>query len=79
MSKRKRSEKIAAAAAWTDFEQAFFEAAPPDEPEPPAEPLRFEDPASPASGRRLPPQSLLAIVLAIVTVLIGLTAVVFAR
>ena len=31
------------AGEWTDLEQAFFDAAPPDEPEAPSEPARFDD------------------------------------
>ena len=42
--------------AWTDLEQTFFESAPPDEPQPSAEPEQFDDliPAgalSPPDGR----------------------------
>ncbi len=29
--------------AWSELEHAFFAAAPPDDPEPPAEPMRFDD------------------------------------
>ena len=29
--------------AWSELEQAFFAAAPPDDPEPAAEPMRFDD------------------------------------
>jgi hypothetical protein len=52
-SKKKRSRGIQRNApastregdptAWSDLEQAFFDAAPPDEPEPAAELERFED------------------------------------
>jgi hypothetical protein len=79
MSKRKRSQKVAAAAVWSDFELAFFAAAPPDEPQPSVEPVRFEEPGWPAPRRRAPVQQWVTIALAIVTVLIGLSAVVFAR
>jgi len=36
--------------AWTDLEQTFFESAPPDEPQPSAEPEQFDDliPAAPS-------------------------------
>jgi hypothetical protein len=37
------SEVAGAKAEWSDLEQAFFDAAPPDEPEPAAELERFED------------------------------------
>jgi len=38
--------------AFSDLEQAFFDAAPPDEPAPPAEPERFDDVlAVPPRGR----------------------------
>jgi hypothetical protein len=44
MSKRKRSRKVATVAtAWSDVEEAFFAAAPPDDPAPGPEPLRFDD------------------------------------
>ena len=44
--------------AWTDLEQTFFESAPPDEPQPSAEPEQFDDliPAAPLTrpgGREL--------------------------
>ena len=61
MSKRKRSRRTkrnetaqvrrADEAAWSDLEQAFFAAAPPDEPGPPAEPVRFDDLISAAPRR----------------------------
>ena len=34
--------------AWSELEHAFFAAAPPDDPEPAAEPLRFDDDTTPA-------------------------------
>jgi hypothetical protein len=42
-------------AAWNDFDHAFFASAPPDIPEPPPEPMRFDDldpipPVRPATG-----------------------------
>ena len=40
--------------AWSELEHAFFAAAPPDDPEPPAEPLRFDDDAMPGPSRRPP-------------------------
>jgi hypothetical protein len=44
MSKRKRSRKVATVATeWSDVEEAFFAAAPPDEPAPAPEALRFDD------------------------------------
>jgi hypothetical protein len=45
MSKKKRALKVkhSEMTAWSDLEQAFFESAPSDEPQPPAEALSFED------------------------------------
>ncbi len=37
---------------WTDLEQAFFDAAPPDEPEAPAEPAHFDDLLAAGPARR---------------------------
>jgi len=76
-----RSQRSAAPGWWNDLEQAFFASAPPDEPPPPAEPLRFDDLSQvtpPRRHGRLMNQHLIAIVLASVTLLIVLTAVVFA-
>jgi ferric-dicitrate binding protein FerR (iron transport regulator) len=49
--KRSRANRIEAGrssgqlggATWSDLDREFFEAAPPDDPEPPAEPPRFDD------------------------------------
>ena len=54
MSKRKRSQKVVAVAAWSDLEQAFFAAAPPDEPEAPAQLADMDEPAAPTCARRSP-------------------------
>lgn len=45
MSRKRRPSQLnpSYVADWNDLEQAFFESAPPDEPEPPAEPARFDD------------------------------------
>jgi hypothetical protein len=40
--------------AWSELEQAFFAAAPPDDPEPAAEPMRFDDDTTPAAARVRP-------------------------
>jgi hypothetical protein len=48
---------------WSELEQAFFDAAPPDEPGPTAEPERFDDlpaPAQPDAGSLAPLRRLLA-------------------
>jgi hypothetical protein len=58
--KRSRNKTMEAAqsptkpdgAAWSDLEQAFFESAPPDDPEPPGEALRFDDLDSAAHPER---------------------------
>jgi hypothetical protein len=57
MSKRKSSRKVATVApAWSDLEEAFFAAAPPDDPEPAPEDLRFDDLSSdPPARRSIPP------------------------
>jgi hypothetical protein len=56
LAKRKRPSVLSAVPGpWTDLEQAFFDSAPPDEPEPPAEPFRLDDRLSP-SGARVWPQ-----------------------
>jgi len=47
LSQRSRTDDT----AWSDLEQAFFAAAPPDDPEPAAEPLRFDDDATPTAAR----------------------------
>ncbi len=53
MSKRKRSRNTPTVAAdWGDLEQAFFDAAPPDDPEPPEEAARFDDLTSTAPAPR---------------------------
>ena len=39
LSQRSRTDDT----AWSELEQAFFAAAPPDDPEPAAEPMRFDD------------------------------------
>ena len=79
--------------AWTDLEQTFFESAPPDEPQPSAEPEQFDDlvPAAPTPQWTELLQRLIAalsaprvdfrvvtIGIASVMLLIGLSAVVFA-
>ena len=47
MAKHKRPQKTKSRRslepAWNDLEQAFFASAPPDEPEPAAEPEQFDD------------------------------------
>jgi len=46
MSKKKRAHRVKQQSntpAWDDLEQAFFESAPPDEPQPAAEALSFHD------------------------------------
>jgi hypothetical protein len=45
MSKKKRAQRVKQSntPAWDDLEQAFFESAPPDEPQPAAEALSFRD------------------------------------
>ena len=79
---------------WTDLEQGFFASAPPDEPQPSAEPERFDDLVATApTGRRFTevlarliaalsaPRIDLRVVtigIASVMLLIGLSAVVFA-
>jgi hypothetical protein len=40
--------------AWSELEQAFFAAAPPDDPEPVPEPLRFDDDTPPTPARVRP-------------------------
>ena len=54
MSKKKRAQKAkpSPTTVWSDLEQAFFAAAPPDEPQPPAEALCFDDlgPVAAAGG-----------------------------
>lgn len=48
MARRKRKAAArATAATWSDLEQAFFDAAPPDHPEPAAEPACFDDLGAP--------------------------------
>ena len=79
--------------AWSDVEEAFFATAPPDQAEPPAAPESFADldllpipsPGGAAawatwdkwSGAGMRPR-MVAIALASVLILLGLTAVVFA-
>jgi hypothetical protein len=46
MSKKKRAHRVKQQSntpAWDDLERAFFESAPPDEPQPPTEALSFHD------------------------------------
>lgn len=96
----------AGAAAWSDLEQAFFAAAPPDVPEPAGEAMRFDDLDVGMAPRREAPVALrrttaavraaiiqvidalsalsfnrrnITIAIASVMLLIGLSAVVFAR
>jgi hypothetical protein len=80
--------------AWTDLEQTFFESAPPDEPQPSAEPEQFDDliPAAPSrpswtallqrliAALSAPRVDLRVVTIGIASVmlLIGLSAVVFA-
>ena len=80
--------------AWSDLEQTFFESAPPDEPQPSAEPERFDDliPAAPSrpqwtellqrliAALSAPRVDLRVVTIGIASVmlLIGLSAVVFA-
>jgi hypothetical protein len=100
MSKRKRSAPtVAAVDDWGDLEQAFFAAAPPDEPEAPEEAARFDDLTSTAPPRPVPAwiqrglaairqlldagaQALegqvVGVLLVALSVLVGLSAVVFA-
>jgi len=94
MSKRKSSRKVATVAAdWSDLEETFFAAAPPDDPAPPAEASRFDDLMGPPSRRSpLPPwlgralaearrlldtDLRLWVVLATLLVLVGVSAAVF--
>jgi len=100
MAKHKRSRRhkadanasnAPARAPWSDLEQSFFDSAPPDEPQAPAEPERFDDlvPALPAqrawaervltaiTAPRLD-HRIITIAIASVMLLIGLSAVVFA-
>ena len=58
MSKKKRAQKAKLSnttTAWSDLEQAFFAAAPPDEPEPATEALSFDDLGPVAAARGMPP------------------------
>ena len=58
MSKKKRAQrsKHSNIQAWSDLEQAFFASAPPDEPQPPEEAVRFDDLESIELGRaEMPP------------------------
>jgi hypothetical protein len=56
MSKRKSSRKVTTVAPnWSDLEEAFFAAAPPDGPEPAPEDLRFDDlSGDPPAGQAIP-------------------------
>ena len=47
LSQRPRTDDT----AWSELEQAFFAAAPPDDPEPAAEPMRFDDDTTPTPAR----------------------------
>jgi hypothetical protein len=68
------------AAIWTDLEQAFFAAAPAEEPEPPAEPSLLDDleEAPAVSSRRgaatatRGPRRIIAVIIAAIASLIGL-------
>ena len=93
MSKRKRSRKTATVAReWTAVERAFFDAAPPEESEAPApspRPSGSREPLSPprastkrswvleGTARALQGRSIW-IVVAVVSVVVGLSAAVFA-
>jgi hypothetical protein len=79
MAKKKRSrgnKPVAAKSTWGELEHTFFASAPPDDPEPPAEPPSFDDllPAAPAD----PVSRRVAIALASVAGLFGLSAAVIA-
>lgn len=100
MAKHKRSRRHkadanpsngSAKAPWSDLEQSFFASAPPDEPEAPAAPERFEDLVPVTSAA--PPWTerviaaitaprldyrIITIAIASFVLLIGLSAVVFA-
>ena len=100
MAKHKRSRRQKAHASssnasagtpWSDLEQNFFASAPPDEPQAPAEPERFDDLDSALPAQRPWPERVFAaimdprldyriitIAIASVMFLIGLSAVVFA-
>jgi hypothetical protein len=61
MSKKKRAHRstpIIHTTAWSDLEEAFFASAPPDEPQPIAEPPPFDDELGPAPRRRAMPRPL---------------------
>jgi len=47
LSQRSRTDDT----AWNELEQAFFAAAPPDDPEPAAEAMRFDDDTTPTPAR----------------------------
>ena len=100
MAKHKRSRRHKADAnpsngstrtPWSDLEQDFFASAPPDEPQAPADPERFDDLVSALPAQRAWTERVLAaitaprldhriitIAIASVMLLIGLSAVVFA-
>jgi hypothetical protein len=74
MSKKKRRAQRPTptdTTAWSDLERAFFESAPPDEPQPSAEASSFDDLLEAPARRRRKPRTV-AIVLAAVALLIGL-------
>jgi hypothetical protein len=48
LSQRPRTDDT----AWSELEQAFFAAAPPDDPEPAAEPMRFDDDTTAVAAAR---------------------------
>jgi hypothetical protein len=60
MSKKKRAQKAkeSDAAAWSNLEQEFFAAAPPDEAQPPLEAPSFEDLVADEPRRRETPVGL---------------------
>ena len=100
MAKRKHWHKTKSDAAdrksgspapWSDLEQTFFASAPPDEPEPPAEPDTFDDLVAAMPARRSWTERaiaeiaaprldrrLITIAIASMMLLLGLSAVVFA-
>ena len=94
MSKRKSCRKVAPVApVWSDLEETFFAAAPPDDPEPVAEDFRFDDVTGELPPRTtippwlrraleeaqglLDPERRVWVVLATLLVLVGLSAAVF--
>jgi hypothetical protein len=51
--KRAQESKQTESKSWTDLEEAFFAAAPPDEPEASEDPMSFDD-LLPATGEQAP-------------------------